>query len=100
MENINKFVAAAQDIINNYYAKNYPSLTPKTLTVQVATKYVKVWNSRAGVSESIHSFINPQTGEVFMPASTKAPAKHARGNVNSPTNGTEALTESGSVRYL
>ena len=53
-------------------------------------KYIKVffleykekcdyYNRPAGYSAgSVHAFVNKQTGEVYKPASWKAPAKHVR----------------------
>lgn len=48
-------------------------------------KYHKIWevieNENRGPSRSCHAFINKKTGEVFKPASYKAPAKIARYNL-------------------
>lgn len=44
-------------------------------------KYHKVFMYIDGKRSSIHAFIDKKTGEVFKPASIKAPAKHARYNV-------------------
>ena len=57
---------------------------------EVGKKYIKVFNlqyqeandyygTKAGYrAGSVHAFINKQTGEVYKPASWKAPAKHVR----------------------
>ena len=44
-------------------------------------KYHKVFMCINGRRDSIHAFIDKKTGEVFKPASVKAPAKGARYNV-------------------
>ena len=44
-------------------------------------KYHKVFMTIDGKRSSIHAFIDKKTGEVFKPASIKAPAKGARYNV-------------------
>jgi len=44
-------------------------------------KYHKIHMCRNGVRDSIHAFIDKQTGEVYKPANTKAPAKHVRFNL-------------------
>jgi len=44
-------------------------------------KYHKVFMCINGKRDSIHAFIDKKTGEVFKPASLKAPAKGARYNV-------------------
>ena len=44
-------------------------------------KYHKIWMYRYGKRDSIHAFIDKKTGEVFKPASVKAPAKGVRYNL-------------------
>ena len=44
-------------------------------------KYHKVFMNINGRRDSIHAFIDKKTGEVYKPASTKAPAKGARYNL-------------------
>ena len=47
-------------------------------------KYHKIWevDNRHYGGRSCHAFINKKTGEVFKPASYKAPAKIVRYNLN------------------
>ena len=42
--------------------------------IQTGRKYHKIYAKNQGV----HAFVNKTTGEVFKPASYKAPAKHVR----------------------
>ena len=42
--------------------------------IQPGRKYHKIYAKHQGV----HAFVNKETGEVFKPASYKAPAKHVR----------------------
>ena len=42
--------------------------------IQTGRKYHKIYCKNQGV----HAFVNKETGEVFKPASYKAPAKHVR----------------------
>ena len=49
-------------------------------SVETARKYIKVWH-RACNSRSIHAIIDKKTGDVYKPASVKAPAKGVRFNV-------------------
>ena len=44
-------------------------------------KYHKIFMCINGKRDSIHAFIDKKTGDVFKPASIKAPAKGARYNV-------------------
>ena len=57
-------------------------------SVETGRKYHKIWEvikdtpgRLGGESRSCHAFINKKTGEVFKPASYKAPAKIARFNL-------------------
>ena len=49
--------------------------------VETARKYHKIWMETETGSRSIHAFVDKKTGEVYKPASIKAPAKHVRYNV-------------------
>lgn len=44
-------------------------------------KYHKIFMCINGKRDSIHAFIDKKTGEVYKPASLKAPAKHVRFNL-------------------
>lgn len=63
------------------------------------TKYAKLVTFD-GTQRMVAAFVQRDTGEIFKPASWRAPAKHARGNIFSEHNGAEALSEDGHVLYL
>ena len=71
-------------LIQDYHAygarMGYKQTCNIEYSVQEAKKYLKVWMSMDG-HRSIHAFIDKKTGEVFKPASVKAPAKGARFNL-------------------
>lgn len=46
-------------------------------TVDTGRKYHKIWHED-GSTRSVHAFIDKKTGEVYKPASYKAPAKGVR----------------------
>ena len=48
--------------------------------IQTGRKYHKIWHVDNG-SRSCHAFIDKKTGEVYKPASYKAPAKGVRFNL-------------------
>ena len=52
-----------------------------TYAIDGGRKYHKVWLYRYGKRDSIHAFIDKKTGDVYKPASIKAPAKGIRFNV-------------------
>jgi hypothetical protein len=47
---------------------------------------------------SVTAFIDMRNGDIYKPASWKAPAKHVRGNIFDTTNG--AFDSQGFVKYL
>lgn len=50
--------------------------------IESGRKYLKlIHQSRAGGSRSVHAFVDKKTGEVFKPATWKAPAKGVRYNL-------------------
>ena len=55
------------------YDRQYTSGSYK-FEIQTGRKYHKIVAKNQGV----HAFVNKETGEVFKPASYKAPAKHVR----------------------
>ena len=57
----------------DYDSKKYTSGRYK-FEIQTGRKYHKINVKNGGV----HAFVNKETGEVFKPASYKAPAKHVR----------------------
>lgn len=102
MENlITNFVAEVVKRSSTYYAEHYPNLDVPEYRAERAKRYVKVWEFRYGRKSSIHAFIDPVSGDIYMPAGCNAPAlkSGARGNLNSETNGAEALMLCGRVRY-
>lgn len=94
------YVAQLNQRIREEYAANYENLVPPTANYELgnpsAKRYIRVILDRA-----VHSFVSIETGDVFKPASWKAPAKHARGNIYSDQNGMEAIQPGRTcVRYL
>lgn len=66
-------------------------------------RYHKIFMYIDGRRDSIHAFIDKKTGDVFKPASIKAPAKHARFNLLSITSREECFARAswaGGYLYL
>lgn len=59
--------------------EEYKAAFNKHYNVEMATKYLKVWYETAG-NKSIVMFID-EDGNIFKPASHRAPAKGVRGNI-------------------
>jgi hypothetical protein len=103
--NISKFLNSLTERLNGYkkeigltYFDNY------TVIATEGKKYFKVYSyeviGNSKTNSEIIAFIDKTTGDIYKPATHAAPAKHVRGNVNSPENGMEAIDEAGFVNYL
>ena len=82
-EALERFVKRGQDIVYAHYKKNLTNLTPNILEVGGGKKYIKIIakDGDGGDSKSVWAFINKENGDILKPATWKAPAKHARGNI-------------------
>jgi hypothetical protein len=79
------FIEGSQKVIDDYFAKNYPSQGRK-LVLERGQKNIRVvakdvFKGEVSDSGSAWAFIDIRTGDILKPASWKAPAKHARGNI-------------------
>ena len=101
------FRNASEEVLLAHFARN--EFTFAVPYIETATrrgpKYVKLWtgekrneNGEARIN-SIHAFVEISTGDIFKPASTKAPAKHKRGNIYE-NEGRDCLTPAGHVAYM
>lgn len=74
------------------------------VSIKGGSKYIRVIAEEIKGETVSHShlvaFIDSNDGAIYKPASWKAPAKHPRGNIASTQFGMEAITETGSVKYL
>ena len=66
-----QLVTCLQDDYNRRYGESNANYK---FEIQTGRKYHKIYAKNQGV----HAFVNKETGEVFKPASYKAPAKHVR----------------------
>jgi hypothetical protein len=88
---IEKFVKTLQKRVNEHTKANYPSLTPDKIEVEYGNKYARIVKGRSDTSRSVHCFIEVATGDIYKAATWKAPAKHVRGNINTPDRGMSAV---------
>lgn len=97
---LSRWLDRAQRIVNADYAANYPTLTPPSLEMSMGRRYVRVDALReSGSTRRVFAFIDTRTGDILMPATYRAPAKHARGNLFNGDFGTDCVTPHG-IRYL
>lgn len=85
------FIAGCKKITLDHFAKMGYTRQPQPVFKYVfGTRYVKI--TRDG---SAHAFVDRTTGDVLKPATWKAPAKHARGNIFDAHNGLGSMGEYG-----
>lgn len=60
--------------------EEYKKMNNKSYEIEMARKYLKVWYKSNG-NQSIVMFID-EAGNIYKPASHKAPAKGVRGTIN------------------
>lgn len=93
---VKAYLAVIADQMSDYVAHfDNPDIVRVDLTVEQGPRFIKVKNMG-----TIHSFIDRTNGDVLKPATWRAPAKHARGNINDRDHGRKALDRHGRVRYL
>ena len=79
--NITKYSLMLCDALQQNYQRQYPNGRNYSYALISGRKYHKVFMYINGQRDSIHAFIDKKTGDVFKPASFKAPAKGVRYNV-------------------
>lgn len=98
---IEKFASILESRIEENMRVNYPNVyagRESKVLVSYGKKYAKiitqdnVRNHPLSIShKAVHCFIEIETGDIYKAASWAAPAKHVRGNVNTPDCGMSAV---------
>ena len=79
--NIRKYALMLCDALVDDFTTHHPDSNPYKFYIESGRKYHKVIMETGGSSRSVHAFIDKKTGDVYKPASFKAPAKHVRFNL-------------------
>ena len=80
--NIRKYCLMLCDaLLDNFKGKNNRRSDDYKFYIESGRKYHKIIMETGGGSRSVHAFVDKKTGEVYKPASFKAPAKHVRFNL-------------------
>jgi len=87
---LSAWLAGAQAKIDTHYRVDYPTLIGPTLSIERGARYIRVV-SAGGSQRSVFAFIDTTNGDVLKPASWKAPAAHARGNIFDASGGLERV---------
>ena len=81
-ENIEKHCLTLCDALVDDFKQQHPNSEPYKFYIESGRKYHKIVMETESQSRSVHAFVDKKTGEVYKPASFKAPAKHVRYNLN------------------
>ena len=95
---LESFIIGCQEIVDENNKQFEYVQRPKVVYTK-GRKYIKVIREESGQGQSVHCFVNIQTGDVLKAASWKAPAKHARGNIFNDDNGLNCMGPYGAA-YL
>ena len=86
--NVRKYTLMLCDALeDNFKSRNhgkvggYDAPVYKFYIEEGGRKYHKIVMEYENGSKSVHAFVDKKTGEVYKPASSKAPAKHVRYNL-------------------
>ena len=80
--NIRKYCLMLCDaLVDNFKSRNNNSSSDYKFYIESGRKYHKLIMETGSGSRSVHAFIDRKSGEVFKPASFKAPAKGVRFNL-------------------
>jgi len=99
-------IVAEANILDHYARNSYTFAVPSiVIPSRKGKKYVKLCNAETRDdghigSRGVFAFVEIATGDILKPASFRAPAKHARGNIFDEDKGFSALTVAGGIRYL
>ena len=66
------------DALELDFKSSHPNSDPYKFYIESGRKYHKIVMETESQSKSVHAFVDKKSGEVFKPASYKAPAKIVR----------------------
>ena len=69
------------DALELDFKTSHPNSDPYKFYIESGRKYHKIVMETESQSRSVHAFVDKKTGEVYKPASFKAPAKIVRYNL-------------------
>jgi hypothetical protein len=80
--NVHKWTLMLCDaLLDNFKSRNGGGSSDYKFYIESGRKYHKIIMETGAGSRSVHAFVDKKTGEVYKPASFKAPAKHVRFNL-------------------
>lgn len=98
---LDSFLVALNAMHAKRFAEHYENLEPPVVYPEEGLKYIRIVSEDGnGSSRYSYAFIDKSNGDVLKCEGWKKPAKHARGNLFSASNGMEAIGPNGYVKYL
>tara|TARA_B100000085_G_scaffold199058_1_gene182631 strand:+ start:2318 stop:2770 length:453 start_codon:yes stop_codon:yes gene_type:complete len=79
--NVRKYTLMLCDALMDNFNSSHPNSDPYKFYIESGRKYHKIVMETESQSRSVHAFVDKKTGEVYKPASFKAPAKIVRFNL-------------------
>ena len=79
--NVRKYTLMLCEALENDFNRRHPNSDPYKFYIESGRKYHKIVMETESQSKSVHAFVDKKTGEVYKPASYKAPAKIVRYNL-------------------
>ena len=79
--NVRKWTLMLCNALEDNFKSRHPNSDPYKFSIESGRKYHKIVMETESGSRSVHAFVDQKTGEVYKPASFKAPAKHVRYNL-------------------
>ena len=79
--NVHKYTLMLCDCLTDDFTRRHPNSDPYKFYIESGRKYHKIVMETESQSKSVHAFVDKKTGEVYKPASYKAPAKIVRFNL-------------------
>lgn len=105
---VEEFRAIAEAVIREHFARQgFTFAVPHVEIHSRGRRFFKLVNTESDPETGdkrgqtmVHSFVEIDTGDIFKPATFKAPAKHARGNIWDEDGGRSSMTPQGGIKYL
>ena len=85
-DNVLRYSEMLCEALTQNYTSSHPNSDPYKFYIESGRKYHKLIMETNGNSRSVHAFVDKKTGEVYKPASFKAPAKIVRYNLLNDMN--------------
>ena len=79
--NVRKYTLMLCDCLTDDFTRRHSNSDPYKFYIESGRKYHKIVMETESQSRSVHAFVDKKTGEVYKPASFKAPAKIVRYNL-------------------